>query len=80
MGLVNFVAVLVEGFSVMTKLAIVFAVAVAALALIASTTLGRVQRQISAAQLAPLPMMTNQHVSPMQMTDFSVVFDSNETK
>ena len=66
--------------SVMTKLAIVFAVAVAALALIAFTTLGRVQRQISAAQLAPLPMMTNQHLSPTQMTDFSVVFDSNETK
>ena len=80
MELVNLRGVLIPGVSVMTKLAIVFAVAVAAITLIASATLGHVERQLSAAQLAPLPMMTNQHVSPMLMTDFSVVFDSNETK
>jgi len=64
----------------MTKLAIVFAVAVAALALIAFTALGRVERQSSAAQIAPLPMMNSQNLSPTEMTDYSVVFDSDETK
>ena len=59
----------------MTKLAAVFAVTFAAVALIASTTQGRVEPQIPAAQISPLQMMSNQHLSPTKTTDFSLVFE-----
>ena len=59
----------------MTKLSVVFGVAFAAVALIAITTYGRVERQPTPAQISPLQMMTGQHLSPTQMTDFSLVFE-----
>ena len=59
----------------MTKLAAVFAIAFATVALIASTTFGHVERQPATAQISPLQMMNGQHLSPTQMTDFSLVFE-----
>jgi hypothetical protein len=56
----------------MTKLGI--AIAFIAVALIASTTYGRVERQPAPAQLAPLEMMTGQHLQQTEMTDMSLVF------
>ena len=58
----------------MTKLTTVFAVAFAAVALIASTTFGRVERQPAAEQISPLQMMTGQHLQLTEMTDMSLVF------
>jgi hypothetical protein len=58
----------------MTKSATVFAVAFAAVALIASTTFGHVERQPAAAQISPLQMMTGQHLLQTEMTDMSLVF------
>ena len=58
----------------MTKLATVFTVALTAVALIASTTYGRVERPPAPAQIEPLQMMTGQHLQPTEMTDFSLVF------
>jgi hypothetical protein len=76
----NAIVLLVEGLSVMTKLSAVFAVAFAAAVLIASTTYGRVDRHPTPAQLAPLEMMTGQHLSSTPMTDYSLVYDGSETK
>ncbi len=61
----------------MTKLATVLAIALATVALIASTTHSRVrvERQATAAQIEPLQMMTSGHLSPTQMSDFSLVFE-----
>ena len=58
----------------MTKLTTVFAVAFAAVALIASTTFGHVERQPAAAQISPLQMMTGQHLQLTEMTDMSLIF------
>jgi len=56
----------------MTKLGI--AIAFIAVALLASTTYGRVERQPTPAQVAPLEMMSGQHLPQTEMTDFSLVF------
>ena len=61
----------------MTKLHAVSAVAFVtvafvSVALIAPRTYGHVEPQ---AQISPLQMMTGQHLSPTQMTDFSLVFE-----
>jgi hypothetical protein len=58
----------------MTKLATVFAVAFATVALIASTTLGHIERQPTPAQISPLQMMNGQHLQQTEMTDMSLVF------
>ncbi len=63
----------VEGVRIMMKLATFFAVAFAAVALIATTTFGRVERH-PAAQIAPLQMMTGQHLPQTEMADFSLIF------
>ena len=64
----------VEGVSVMTKLATVFAVVLVAVGLIATTTYGRVEQPPVAAQISPLQMMAGQHLQPTEMTDMSLVF------
>ena len=56
----------------MTKLGI--AIAFIAVALIASTTYGRVERLPASEQIAPLQMMNDQHLQPTEMTDMSLVF------
>jgi hypothetical protein len=58
----------------MTKLATIFAVAFAAVALIASTTFGHIERQPTSAQMSPLQMMSGQHLQQTEMTDMSLVF------
>ena len=63
----------------MTKLHTVSAVALVtvafvSVALIAPRTYGHIEPQ-PAAQISPLQMMTGQHLSPTQMTDFSLVFE-----
>jgi hypothetical protein len=63
-----------QGVGLMTKLAAVFAVAFAALALLASTTLGHIERQPAAAQISPLQMRNGQHLQQTKMTDMSLVF------
>jgi len=65
----------VEGVSVMTKLATVFAVALATIGLVATTTFGHVERQPAAAQISPLQMMNGQHLQQTdEMTDMSLVY------
>ena len=58
----------------MTKLATIFALAFATVALIASTTFGHVERQPTAAQISPLQMMSGQHLEQTEMADMSLVF------
>ena len=58
----------------MTKLATVFAVAFATVALLASTTFGHVEQQPATAQISPLQMMNGQHLTQTEMTDMSLVF------
>ena len=58
----------------MTKLATVFAVALVAAGLIATTTYGRVEQPPVATQISPLQMMTGQHLLQTEMTDMSLVF------
>jgi hypothetical protein len=49
-------------------------VAFVSVALIAPRTYGHIEPR-PAAQISPLQMMTGQHLSPTQMTDFSLVFE-----
>jgi len=56
----------------MMKLGTVFAIAFAAVALIATTTYGH--RQPTPAQISPLSMMNDQHLPQTEMVDFSLVF------
>ena len=58
----------------MTQLAMGFAVAFAAAALIATATFGHVEPQPAPAQISPLQMMTGQHLQQSEMTDMSLVF------
>ena len=58
----------------MMKLGTVFAIAFATVALIATTTYGRIERQPTPAQISPLSMMNGQHLPQTEMVDFSLVF------
>ena len=56
----------------MTKLVAAFALGVIVTVLITFATQGRVETK--AGQIAPLQMMTGQHLSPERLIDYSVVF------
>ena len=58
----------------MKKLGAAFAAAFAAIVLIGSTTPGRVE-PTAVNQIAPLAMMTGQHLASEHTADFSLVFD-----
>jgi hypothetical protein len=58
----------------MKKLGAVFAVAFAAMVLIASTTPGRLE-PTAVSQIAPLAMMAGQHLASEHTADFALVFE-----
>ena len=58
----------------MMKLGAAFAIAFAAVALIATTTYGRIERQPTPAQISPLSMMNGQQLPQTELVDFTLVF------